>query len=167
MVVTRFRMLPSRKTPTLVRQTPCSCAQEQNGFTTCPLTYGIFQQMSTFVWMCQYSSSTLFTQDTAKPSRCVVSVPLQLLLGTGRELSAVTALITIISHLKHSMPVFRTDKCSELFTRHSLQSAPCRAPAALLVSWESRDMQLPDQQGTLWRCPGLWIGMQSLVFQMS
>lgn len=128
----RFKSYHKKNTHTLVRQTSCSCAQEQNGFTICPLTYRIFQQMSTFVWMCPYSSSTLFTQDRAKPSRCVVSVPLQLLLGIGKEFSALTALDTLISHLKHSKPVFRTNKCSELFTSQSLQSAPCRAPAGLL-----------------------------------
>lgn len=157
MVVKRFKTLPSRKTYTQVSQTPCSCAQEQNGFTIFPSTYRIFQQMSTFAWMCQYSSSTLFTQDKAKLS----NVLSQFLYSYSWE--QVENFL-----LSQKFPTSNSQcQCSEQFTGHSLQSAPCRAPATLLVSWESRDMQLLDQQSTLWRWSGLWLGMQSLVFQMS
>lgn len=134
----RFKTLSSKKTHTLVRQTSCSCAQKWNGFTICPSTCNIFQQISSFVCMCQHSSSTLFIQDRAKPSRCIVcklcSVPLQLLLGMGREFSAVTVLHTLSFQLKHSKLLFRTR------LQDSLRKVPrAEVPAALLVRWESRD----------------------------
>lgn len=112
-----------------MRQTSHSCAQKWNGFTICTSTCNIFQQISSFVCMCQHSSSTLFIQDRAKPSRCIVcklcSVPLQLLLGMGREFSAVTALHTLSSQLRHSKLLFRT----------CLQDSLGNVQSCLLLSW--------------------------------
>lgn len=115
-----------------MRQTSCSGAQKWNGFTRCSSICNIFQQISSFVSMCQHSSCTVFTQDRAKPSKCIVCkfclVPLQLLLGTGREVSAVAVLQVLSSQFKH---------CKSYCTEHAYKTVPavCPVQSCLLLSW--------------------------------
>lgn len=88
--------------------------------------------------MCQHSSRTVFIQGRVKLSKYIVcklcSVPLQLLLGMGRELSAATALHVFSSQLKH---------CKSCCSDHVYRavSAKCPVQSCLLLScrrWESR-----------------------------
>lgn len=135
----RFKILSSKK-DTLVRQTFCSCAQKWNGFTRCSSICNIFQQISSFISMCQHSSCTVFTQGRAKPSKRIVCkfclVPLQLLLGMGREFSAVAVLQVLSSQFKH---------CKSYRSEHAYKTV-CKVPraelpAALLGKQGRKDKQ--------------------------
>lgn len=85
-----------------------------------------------FVCMCQHSSCTVFIQGRVKLSKYIVckfcSVPLQLLLGMGREFSAATVLRVLSSQLKH-----RKSCCSDHV--YKAVSAKCPAQNCLLLSW--------------------------------
>lgn len=108
--------------------------------------------------MCPHSSSALFTPDRAKPTSCIVCRLCSAPLVNGQRVFCSHS----SSCLKFPTPALKAI-VQEKFTRWSLQ---CPMQSSLLFSqWDGKaDTRLGDQQISLWRRPGEWLGMQSLQF---
>lgn len=108
--------------------------------------------------MCPHSSSTLFTPDRAKLTSCIVCKLCLATLGNGQSF--------LQSQL--FMPQVPNSSTQSYCSGEVYKTVPAKCPmqscpVVLQVRWESRH-KFRDQQVSLWRWPGEWLGMQSLCF---